>query len=78
MGDFFFLSDGRAFEVFKARLRKHTCYFMWMATHAGLHVGSWATRVGHDPTCSSCQMHVVETISHTFMDMLSIASGMEG
>eukprot|EP00250_Pteridium_aquilinum_P035708 c9849_g1_i1 orf=261-770(-) len=27
-------------------------FFLWMIAHVGLAVGTWAARVGHDPTCT--------------------------
>ena len=37
---------------------------MWMLAHAGLPVGEWVARAGHDPVCLRCPMRVTETLRH--------------
>ena len=37
---------------------------MWMLAHAGLLVGEWVVRAGHDSICLRCPMRVTETLRH--------------
>ena len=50
--------------IWSLRVSRRISYFMWMLAHAGLPVGEWAARAGHDPVCLRCPMRVTETLQH--------------